>query len=72
MLLPFRSRRLRGIRHFGAISSILMKHGFGEVMERLRGRKPAKDGGAPSGCPIRHAFAKPWRSWGPVSSNWAS
>lgn len=65
MFLPFRSRRLRGIRHFGAISSILMKHGFGEVVERLRGRKPAKDGGAPSGLPDPARIRKALEELGP-------
>jgi ubiquinone biosynthesis protein len=51
MVFPFRSRRLRGIRHFSAISGILIKHGLGELAERLRGRKGAKVDAAPSGLP---------------------
>lgn len=51
MLFPFPSRRMRGIRHFGAISSVLIKHGLGEVVARLRGRRAGKAGVAPSGLP---------------------
>lgn len=36
-MLPFSSRRVRGIRHFGAISRVLIKHGLGEVSQRLWG-----------------------------------
>ncbi|MDA8137553.1 MAG: AarF/UbiB family protein [Desulfobacteraceae bacterium] len=37
-MFPFSSsRRLRGIRHFGAISRVLIKHGLGEVAQRLKG-----------------------------------
>jgi len=39
MPLPFSSRRITGIRHFGAISRILIKHGLGEISDRLFGRK---------------------------------
>jgi ubiquinone biosynthesis protein len=38
--MPFQrsGNRIRGIRHFGLISRILMKHGMGEVVDRLKGR----------------------------------
>jgi ubiquinone biosynthesis protein len=34
--------RLQGIRHFGTISRILLKHGLGEISERLWGKHKAK------------------------------
>ncbi|GAB6907064.1 ABC-1 domain-containing protein [Desulfosarcina cetonica] len=37
MPFPFSSRRLSGIRHFGLISRVLIRHGLGEIVDRLRG-----------------------------------
>ncbi|BBO91053.1 ABC1 kinase family protein [Desulfosarcina ovata] len=37
MPFPFSSRRISGIRHFGLISRVLIKHGMGEVADRLKG-----------------------------------
>ena len=39
--MPFlrSSNRIRGIRHFGMISRVLMKHGMGEIVDRLKGRR---------------------------------
>ena len=51
MQFPFGSRRIRGIRHFGAISRVLIKHGLGEVSERLWSRKKAAAGRVKSGLP---------------------
>ena len=45
------SRRLTSIRHFGAISRILIKHGLGEVLTRLLGRGRSKNGALKSGLP---------------------
>ncbi len=42
MPLPFTSRRLSGIRHFGTISRILIKHGLGEAAARIFGRDRGK------------------------------
>jgi ubiquinone biosynthesis protein len=42
MPLPFSSNRIRGIRHFGLISRVLIKHGMGEVADRLKGRTGTK------------------------------
>ena len=42
MPLPFSRRRLSGIRHFGTISRILIKHGLGEAADRLSGRHRGK------------------------------
>jgi ubiquinone biosynthesis protein len=42
MPLPFFSSRIRGIRHFGLISRVLIKHGMGEVADRLKGRTGTK------------------------------
>jgi len=36
MPFPFSSNRIRGIRHFGLISRVLIKHGMGEIADRLR------------------------------------
>ncbi|MGD8703272.1 MAG: AarF/UbiB family protein [Desulfosarcina sp.] len=38
MPFPFSSNRIRGIRHFGLISRVLIKHGMGEIADRLKGR----------------------------------
>ena len=51
MQFPFGSRRIRGIRHFGAISRVLIKHGLGEVSERVWSRKKATAGRVKSGLP---------------------
>lgn len=49
--------RLRGIRHFGAISRILLKHGLGEFAERLRGKREGKTKtGLPDPTRIRRAL----------------
>ncbi len=50
-MFPFSSRSIRGIRHFGAISRVLIKHGFGEVAERLRGRGRKIPAGGKGGLP---------------------
>ena len=42
MPLPLFSSRIRGIRHFGLISRVLIKHGMGEVADRLKGRTGTK------------------------------
>ena len=42
MPLPFSSNRIRGIRHFGLISRVLIKHGMSEVADRLKGRTGTK------------------------------
>ena len=42
MPFPFSSSRISGIRHFGLISRVLIKHGMGEVADRLRGRTGSK------------------------------
>jgi len=57
MPFPFGSRRISGIRHFGAISRILIKHGLGEVADRLFGRSRGKaKSGLPDPVRIRHAL----------------
>jgi ubiquinone biosynthesis protein len=48
MAFPGGSRRISGIRHFGTISRILIKHGLGEVAGRLFGHSRA---GAKTGLP---------------------
>lgn len=59
-MLPLPSRRLRGIRHFGAISRVLIKHGLGEVADRLwgRSRRTAKTAGSglPDPARVRRAL----------------
>ncbi|MBT8342881.1 MAG: AarF/ABC1/UbiB kinase family protein, partial [Desulfatitalea sp.] len=44
MLNLIGGRRIRNIRHFGAISSILIKHGLGELVHRIRGRRQGERG----------------------------
>ncbi len=41
MQLPF-SRRIRGVRHLGVITRILIKHGLGELADRTWGRSRGK------------------------------
>jgi len=57
MPFPFRSRRISGIRHFGVISRILVKHGLGEIGDRLWGRSRGKaKTGLPDPVRIRRAL----------------
>jgi ubiquinone biosynthesis protein len=57
MPFPFRSRRISGIRHFGVISRILVKHGLGEIGDRLWGRGRGKlKSGLPDAARIRRAL----------------
>ncbi|WP_054033998.1 ABC1 kinase family protein [Desulfatitalea tepidiphila] len=60
MEFSFSSRRIRGIRHFGAISRVLIKHGLGEVSERLWRRKTdaagMTKGGLPNPARVRRAL----------------
>ena len=57
MPLPFSSRRISGIRHFGTISRILIKHGFGEAAARLTGRGGGKvKSGLPDPVRVRKAL----------------
>jgi ubiquinone biosynthesis protein len=57
MPMPFSRRRLSGIRHFGTISRILIKHGLGEVADRLSGRNRGKvKTGLPHPVRIRKAL----------------
>ena len=54
--MPFQrpGNRIRGIRHFGLISRILMKHGMGEIVDRLKGRgRSATKAGLPDPVRIR-------------------
>ena len=49
--------RLRGIRHFGAISRILLKHGLGEFGERIWGkRRGSAKTGLPDPARVRRAL----------------
>jgi ubiquinone biosynthesis protein len=57
MPFPFSSNRIRGIRHFGLISRVLIKHGMGEVADRLRGRTGTKlTSGLPDPARIRRTL----------------
>ena len=62
MPLPFSSRRLSGIRHFGTISRILIKHGLSEAAERLTGRDRGK---AKTGLPDPVRVRKAMEDLGP-------
>lgn len=55
MRFPFTSSRIRGIRHFGMISRILIKHGLGELNDRLWGKSKvkAKQAGLPDPVRVR-------------------
>ena len=57
--MPFSlaSRRISGIRHFGLISRVLIKHGMGEIADRLKGRAGAKTAaGLPDPVRIRRTL----------------
>ncbi len=57
MPFAFSSRRIRGIRHFGLISRVLIKHGMGEVADRLKGRTDTKSkSGLPDPARIRRTL----------------
>lgn len=57
MPFPFSSSRLRGIRHFGLISRVLIKHGMGEIADRLRGRSSTRiKSGLPDPARIRRTL----------------
>jgi ubiquinone biosynthesis protein len=56
------SRRIRGIGHFAAISHILIKHGLGELSERLFGRRRV---GAKSGLPDATRIRRVFEELGP-------
>ncbi len=57
MPFSFGSRRISGIRHFGTISRILIKHGLGEVADRIFGQKQGKvRSGLPDPVRIRRAM----------------
>jgi ubiquinone biosynthesis protein len=62
MPLPWSSRRIRGIGHFAAISHILIKHGLGELAERLLGRRRA---GAKTGLPDAARIRRVFEELGP-------
>jgi ubiquinone biosynthesis protein len=57
MPFPFSSRRISGIRHFGLISRVLIKHGMGEVVDRLKWRTGTKiKSGLPDPARIRRTL----------------
>ena len=57
MTLGFSSRRISGLRHFGTISRILIKHGFGEISSRLLGNNRGKvKTGLPDPVRVRRAL----------------
>lgn len=57
MPLPFSSHRIRGIRHFGLISRVLIKHGMGEIADRLKGRASSRiKSGLPDPARIRRTL----------------
>jgi ubiquinone biosynthesis protein len=62
MPLPFSRRRLSGIRHFGTISRILIKHGLGEAADRLSGRHRGK---VKTGLPHPERIRKALEDLGP-------
>ena len=62
MKLAHSVSRMRGMRHLGHISRILVKHGFGDFFDRLFRSKGV--GAAPaegSGAPLRPGFPSPTR-----------
>jgi ubiquinone biosynthesis protein len=59
MKLSVGSRRIRGIRHFGLITRILIKHGLGEFGDRVRGRRRKQPKPGPlDPVRLRHALVE--------------
>lgn len=59
MILSAGRRRIRGIRHFGLISRILIKHGLGEFGDRLWGRnRGRRKTGRLDPVRLRHALVE--------------
>jgi ubiquinone biosynthesis protein len=57
MPFPFSSNRIRGIRHFGLISKVLIKHGMGEIADRMKGRTTTRiRSGLPDPARIRRTL----------------
>jgi ubiquinone biosynthesis protein len=57
MPFPFTRSRISGIRHFGLISRVLIKHGMGEIVDRLKGRTDSKNkSGLPDPARIRRTL----------------
>ncbi len=57
MPFPFSSNRIRGIRHFGLISRVLIKHGMGEIADRMKGRTTTRiKSGLPDPVRIRRTL----------------
>jgi ubiquinone biosynthesis protein len=57
MNIPFTGQRIRGIRHFGTISRVLIKHGLGEIVERAMGNRANRvKSGLPNPVRIRRAL----------------
>ena len=57
MAFPFSSNRIRGIRHFGLISRVLIKHGMGEIIDRMKGRTTTRiKSGLPDPVRIRRTL----------------
>ncbi len=57
MKIPFTGQRLRGIRHFGTISRVLIRHGLGEIVDRAAGRRTNRlKSGLPDPARIRRAL----------------
>jgi ubiquinone biosynthesis protein len=57
MAFPFSSNRIRGIRHFGLISRVLIKHGMGEIIDRMKGRTATRiKSGLPDPVRIRRTL----------------
>ncbi|WP_419660217.1 UbiB1: ubiquinone biosynthesis protein [Desulfosarcina variabilis str. Montpellier] len=57
MRFPFSSNRIRGIRHFGLISRVLIKHGMGEIADRMKGRTTTRiKSGLPDPVRIRRTL----------------
>lgn len=52
---------MKGIRRFGTIARVLIKHGYGNIMERLVRQGPAREAGASDASAARPAFHSPAR-----------
>lgn len=53
--------RIKGIRRFGTISRVLIRHGYSDLAERLLGRPGKKDPGSPEKKPARPGYPSPIR-----------
>ena len=68
---------LKGFGRFIVIARVMLKHGMGNLLERLLGREEKKKNGSKTEASFsnpdflhQNAFVWPWKNWVPVLSSW--